>query len=271
MKKILTLFIVVSTSVHSQTTLKGRVIDSGDKSALKYANISIKNKKKGTLSDGNGNFNINFDKFNDTLIFSCIGYKKIEVFIFEKDTLEIKMHRDTITLGEVKINPVIKKCKTFKLNYKQSRFNNLLFEGTIIRRKVKIKGKYLCGFRFEIISNYDTNIIVRPYFANNNSEQQFLNDYVIKQELKKKKLTKINFNFKENLLLEEDTYYIGLEVLSIPNNNNYENNVQIICSDDYERNTEVISIYNFIQQDNQKMNFDKTLDQNIKLEIITSK
>jgi hypothetical protein len=271
MRIFLILFILVSTSANSQTILKGRVIDSSDKSVIKYVNISIKNKNKGTSSDKNGNFNINFDKFNDTLIFSCIGYKKIELFSFKSDTIEINMLRDTIALNEIEIKPIIKKCKKIKLSYNQSKINSVLFEGTIIRRKVKINSKYLCGFGFEIISNYDTNIIVRPYFTNDHSEQLLFNDYVIEEELKKKKLTKIKFNFKENLLLEEDSYYIGLEILSIPNNNNYVNNVQIICSDDSEKNTDVISIYNFIQQDNLKMNFDKTLDYNIKLEIISSK
>lgn len=254
----------------SQNILRGKIIDKIDKKELKYVNIALKNKYKGTYSDENGNFNIDFQKSKDTLLFRCIGYKKMEVFNIKYDTIIIKMDKDTISLEEIKIKPIIKNCKKLKLKYKEAKFNQVLFEGTIIRRKLKLENKYLCGFILVLIPNYDAKIIMRPYLTNQNNDNLFSNDYLVEKNLIKNKLNKIRFDFKENISLTNGFYYLGLEIISLPNNNNYSNNIQILCSDDTESSTEVLSIFNFSQQEHRNMNFDKKSDCNIKLELIIS-
>jgi hypothetical protein len=73
--------------------------------ALPYANIFIKNKKKMTYSDSKGMFSFIVAP-GDTVIFSCIGYKKKELII--PDTIKNSFYNLDVVLKEdtMKIKPV---------------------------------------------------------------------------------------------------------------------------------------------------------------------
>lgn len=278
MRRIFFLSLLISFSLYGQNFLKGEIIDNYDGTKLKYVSIALKNKNIGTYSNENGLFEIEYDKNNDTLIFSTIGYKDFFTSGINEDVLTISMQRDTMLLNEVVLKPIIKKCKKDKIKFKKTDFynstqkhNETLFEGTIYRRKITLKNKYLCGFNFEVKSNYETTIIIRPHLTDINNNQILLNNYTVEKKLKEGKIEKVEFSFNENILTENKEFYIGIEAISLPNNKNYLNNVMIFCSADDDVSSEVLSNYNFIQQNGLNQNFDRKLETNIKVEVFTSK
>lgn len=68
---------------HAQTqeVMRGIVSDSASFQPLPYANIIIKGKNRGTTSDLQGNFSIVATQ-DDTLVFSLMGYKTLELSLF---------------------------------------------------------------------------------------------------------------------------------------------------------------------------------------------
>jgi len=112
MNKIkLTIFLVIFTIVYcqSQTTIEGQIIDGEDGQNILFANVFIKNKKIGVISDQNGFFKLVVDKMNDidTLVISVLGYEtkqiSIKSFFETKSKKKIHLFKDEIMLPEVSI------------------------------------------------------------------------------------------------------------------------------------------------------------------------
>lgn len=272
MKNIKILVLFLSTYCFSQHNLKGIIIDQTEKKTLEYVTIAIKNKSKGTYSDENGKFSINLDLTKDTLLISSIGYKEVLYYNIKQDSIIISMEKEIFDLEEVVLSPIIKNCKKEKTKFKKPKYHELLIEGTIVKRKLLIKNKkYLCGYSFEIFSNYDTEVTLRSFLTNMKNENLLSNDYIAKIKLIKNEMKEVTFVFNENILIPDETFHLGIEVISLPNNENYENHVQIKCSSDAICNTDVVSVFNFVQQSGQVINFDYKFHNNIHYKIMTSK
>lgn len=72
----------------SQDLLRGRVLDSADRSAVPYVSIGIEGKNVGTMSDAEGNFTLSVADAAgraDTLLFSCVGYAPRKIPVSEID------------------------------------------------------------------------------------------------------------------------------------------------------------------------------------------
>lgn len=89
----------------------GMVLDGSNEALypVPYSNILVKNKSRGTYSDLNGFFTIVVEK-KDTIVFSAIGYRTVEVTI--PDSLEDNRYsliqllsQDTINLPETVVFP----------------------------------------------------------------------------------------------------------------------------------------------------------------------
>lgn len=76
------LFILLYTVAHSQTTIKGRVVDQRTRSPLPYCTIYFGNKKIGTKTDGYGNFTLKSSKSESSFFVSYLGYETKEVKIY---------------------------------------------------------------------------------------------------------------------------------------------------------------------------------------------
>lgn len=111
MKRIIFLFGVLLSFIqlHSQEQIdfNGKILGSG---GFVY-NVNVVNKKlyKGTVSDFGGNFSLPVSK-NDTITFTCIGYKPFRFVI--PDTISgdnyrviVQLKEDTILIGETVITP----------------------------------------------------------------------------------------------------------------------------------------------------------------------
>ncbi len=82
-------------------TIRGTVVESlAPLVTLPGVSIQIKGTFSGTITDADGNFSIR-TKPGSTLIFSYIGYKKQEITVSNKETIEVVMQTDESTLEEI--------------------------------------------------------------------------------------------------------------------------------------------------------------------------
>jgi outer membrane cobalamin receptor len=73
------LFFLISYGLTAQHgVIKGKVVDESNQEPLPYTNIGIKGLDVGTFSDSNGLYRLELQPGQYTLIFSCIGYEKLE-------------------------------------------------------------------------------------------------------------------------------------------------------------------------------------------------
>jgi hypothetical protein len=90
--------------------LSGKIINSRDHKPVEFTSIYIRNKNIGTMSNFDGNFTIKLPKgsVNDSIYFSCIGYKplrrKIGDLLPEGNIISLDI--SSILLNEIKVKPV---------------------------------------------------------------------------------------------------------------------------------------------------------------------
>ena len=100
---------IVSNSFAATDSLHGIVVDSKYHEPLPYINVYIKGTSIGTTTSFEGEFNLKYEfSFHDTIIFSYVGYKTIEVLynsIIDKDTLIINMEKENVSLNEIEVCP----------------------------------------------------------------------------------------------------------------------------------------------------------------------
>lgn len=80
--------------------VSGKVTDE-DGQPLIGVNITVKNKNIGTSSDFDGMYTLSDVDANDVLVFSYIGYRKVETPVDGRTTIDVRMLTDTETLEEV--------------------------------------------------------------------------------------------------------------------------------------------------------------------------
>ena len=109
MKKIsIFLFLFVSTLANAQSfTLSGKVVDENNE-PLAGATILVKEENKGTSTDFNGKFSVNFPKGKYTIQVSFIGYKSVskEISFTKNDTIEFELSANSTVLEEVLVSAV---------------------------------------------------------------------------------------------------------------------------------------------------------------------
>lgn len=63
---------------HSHTMISGTLTDESNGDPVSFANIGIKGRSSGTFTDVNGFFKLEIEKGEHVIVFSCIGYEKLE-------------------------------------------------------------------------------------------------------------------------------------------------------------------------------------------------
>ncbi len=81
--------------------VRGKVIDAGTNEPLIGVNVVIKGTTKGTITDSNGNFQVEVDGESATLVFSYIGYIQVEKQVSAGEELIIELSPSVSTLSEV--------------------------------------------------------------------------------------------------------------------------------------------------------------------------
>lgn len=87
--------------------IRGRIVNKKNRRPLSYASIGLRGKAIGTISNIEGEFllNLQSEHFNDTLVFSFIGFKNTEFPINQitSEELKVELQEDFISLQEVVI------------------------------------------------------------------------------------------------------------------------------------------------------------------------
>jgi len=106
LKKLLICFFLLMTHSAIASTISGSIKDSKTKESIPFANIVVKNTTNGMMSDMDGAFHLNVEKFPCVLVVKFIGYKTKEISIAnEKQILDIFLDEDVYSLSEVTVKP----------------------------------------------------------------------------------------------------------------------------------------------------------------------
>lgn len=167
--------------------MTGIVVDSATFSPLPYVNIQLKTALKGTSTDSNGSFSILASE-KDTLIFSLVGYQRLELALFDYEASVIRL---TEKVTELKPITII-----------DTKFGNP-YEGlfdeqnaALVRRKLpfyfsKAKKEKI---RFDYLKN--ENVRVKTYvdlvINNPNTKSGLMKKYSLSEDDYYKTLTKFN-------------------------------------------------------------------------------
>lgn len=101
-KIIATFFLLICGSVvFAQTrTVKGKVVDKAHEPLIGVA-VNIKNTSQGSITDFEGNYSIQVNNENATLVFSYIGYDKQEIKVGTRNVVDVVMQEASIALDQV--------------------------------------------------------------------------------------------------------------------------------------------------------------------------
>lgn len=106
MKKIVLIFILLTTHQFIAQTLNGKIV-SANNVTITEAQILNKNNKQHTHSNEKGQFSLNNISVGDTLLISHVNYKKKAVVITNFNPLSITLKNNIVSLDEIVINKKI--------------------------------------------------------------------------------------------------------------------------------------------------------------------
>jgi TonB-linked SusC/RagA family outer membrane protein len=104
---IIAIFSLTTVFAQEKTILRGRVIDSTDKTTVIGANVVEYDKDNrvinGTITNVNGDFVLTMKDPTNVVKVSVIGYKQQEIKVDPSKTIMVELDSDDVTIGEVKV------------------------------------------------------------------------------------------------------------------------------------------------------------------------
>lgn len=97
---ILMFFMLCALSASAQKTVKGTVSDAAGEPLI-GVNVIVKGTTTGTVTDVDGNYNLQVPGNNAVLVFSYIGYKTVEVQVGNQTTINQALAEDLETLEDL--------------------------------------------------------------------------------------------------------------------------------------------------------------------------
>ncbi|WMI65514.1 TonB-dependent receptor [Aestuariibaculum sp. YM273] len=110
-----TLLLLAMTNVFAQNSLTGLVLDNTTNEKLAFTNIYLSDLEKGTVTDENGNFNLeNLPSGNYKLVISILGYetKSININIPNLQYIEIRLESSAIEMEDIIISTPFHKLQS---------------------------------------------------------------------------------------------------------------------------------------------------------------
>lgn len=175
------LFITISGYGQEQKLIQGMVVDSATFQSMEHVNIAIKNQFKGTQSNSDGTFKL-FATSRDTLVFSFVGYKTIEISIYNWQEGIILMAEDPYILNSITVQG--KRLK--------NSFYEEIFEDKIISRE-----KEYDKLPFYYSKEKKERIKVQRFENENARVQTYMDVVVFNVDLKKNLMKKYDLKDSE--------------------------------------------------------------------------
>ena len=91
---------VIPNDIIAEQSVSGIVTDEKGQ-PLPGVSVLVKNTNRGTTTDGKGQYKINVPEANATLVFSFVGYKKQEVSVSNRSTVNVSLQVENQNLEEV--------------------------------------------------------------------------------------------------------------------------------------------------------------------------
>ncbi len=82
-------------------TVTGTVVSADDGEPLPGVSVAVKGTSVGTITGGNGSYEINVPQSADILVFSFVGLLTQEIPVGNKTSLNVTMEQDLMELDEV--------------------------------------------------------------------------------------------------------------------------------------------------------------------------
>ena len=96
-KGLLFVFILIPSLMMAQSTVTGTVIEQATSLPLPTVNVLIKNTTKGTVTDFDGNYNLQANN-GDVLVFSYVGFLTQEVAYTGQARIDVALVEDSAQL-----------------------------------------------------------------------------------------------------------------------------------------------------------------------------
>ena len=98
----LALLLSSSLTLHAQSReVTGTVISGEDDLPLPGVSVLVKGTTRGAVTDIDGNYSINLQESDQTIVFSFVGFVSQEVTVGNQSTIDITLNPDMQSLGEV--------------------------------------------------------------------------------------------------------------------------------------------------------------------------
>jgi hypothetical protein len=195
-----TIFIIIFASIgfitSAQITLEGKVIDAITKISIPYVNIGIPSLGKGTVSDFNGDYQLQTNSKVDKITFSSIGYKSMNIEpedLISKPIVELE--QATYKINPVKIQALRFAEEEIRLGMKnKNRGHSIGFGsaqlGTEIASAIKVKKPtYIKSAHFVLNHVKGDSLLFRVNIYNYEDgkigDKALLNNVYIKEKQKK--------------------------------------------------------------------------------------
>ncbi|MDR1437200.1 MAG: carboxypeptidase-like regulatory domain-containing protein, partial [Candidatus Symbiothrix sp.] len=109
------------TGMSAQQKITGTVWDALDGSTLPGVSVQVKNTKRGTVTDIDGNYTIALEAGDRDLVFSYIGMKSQILSVGNRLRIDVTMTVDNNVLGEVVVSALGIKREARSLTVAQQR------------------------------------------------------------------------------------------------------------------------------------------------------
>ena len=112
---LLLLFFLAAPAWAQSTIVRGQVTDAGSQIGLAGVNVIVEGTTNGTITDIDGNYQLDVSQSDATLVFSFIGYLPKEVSLNGQTTINVSLEEDVTNLEEVVITGLASSVKRSNL------------------------------------------------------------------------------------------------------------------------------------------------------------
>lgn len=106
----------IPSAFSQKRTVSGKISDANGK-PIPFVNVTVKGTSVGTTSNSDGVYSIAVPQGSNTLVFSYVGYKVVEVNISNRTTADVTMQEDAGELGTVVVTALGIERKSKALQY----------------------------------------------------------------------------------------------------------------------------------------------------------
>ena len=107
--RLMMMLLIVSHCSFGQEIIRGIVADSATFDALPFVTVKVKNRQRGTFTDQKGGFILTASR-QDTLVFTLVGYKPVEIPLYDWEPSMILLSEsvtmlDVVTVEDQYVSP----------------------------------------------------------------------------------------------------------------------------------------------------------------------